>query len=115
MNRRLLTKDFLAERLVPELEPETVQYFDHVRRYLFAQQFVGGRTALDIACGTGYGAHILRLGRAKQVIGIDINSEVVGYAGARWGAAGFLSGDATALPLELAVGGANGFFCNFRN
>lgn len=103
MTHRLLTKDFLDERLVPELEPDTVQYFDHIRRYLYAQQFVYGRAVLDIACGTGYGRNILRLGRPKQVIGIDISREVLAYAAAQWGTAGFIGGDANALPVKAGA------------
>lgn len=102
MKRRLLTRDFLDEHFVPELELETAQYFDHIRRYLFAQQFVWGRTVLDIACGTGYGSNILRLGGAKQVLGIDLSSEALAYAATQWGAAGLLCGDAHALPLKSA-------------
>src|SRR5471032_1723176 len=102
MNPRFLSKAFLDERHVPELESGTTQYFDHIRRYLFAQQFVAGRTVLDIACGTGYGSHMFHLARAKQVISIDISAEALAYASARWGAAGFLAGDASAVPLKSA-------------
>lgn len=79
MARKLLTRDFLNERLVPELEAETVQYYDHLRRYLFAQQFVGGKTVLDIACGTGYGMRILGQGGASRVIGIDLSRAALRY------------------------------------
>ena len=102
MKRGLLTKNFLDERLVPELEPDTVQYFDHIRRSLFAQEFVCGRAVLDIACGTGYGSNILRLGQPKQVISIDISREVLAYAAAQWGVAGFLRGDTNALPVKAS-------------
>ena len=100
---RRLTKAFLDERLVPELEGGTVQYFDHIRRYLFAQQYVAGQRVLDIACGTGYGGDILRRGGARHVIGMDISREVLGYAGRRWkstpGTAHFVQADANCLPL----------------
>jgi SAM-dependent methyltransferase len=100
MRRSLLRQDFLRERLVPELEPDTVQYFDHIRRYLYAQQFVQGRMVLDIACGTGYGTDILRMGGAEYVLGMDISLEALNYAAARRGADGFCCGDATRLPVR---------------
>ena len=88
MNPRFLSKAFLDERHVPELESGTTQYFDHIRRYLFAQQFVAGLTVLDIACGTGYGSNILHLARAKPVISIDISAEALAYASAHYGRVG---------------------------
>jgi SAM-dependent methyltransferase len=100
MRRSLLRQDFLRERLVPELEPDTVQYFDHIRRYLYAQQFVQGRMVLDIACGTGYGRDILAMGGALRTIGIDISLEALHYAAALRGANGFCCGNATHLPVK---------------
>ncbi len=99
-----LSKAFLDERLVPELEGGTVQYFDHIRRYLFAQQYVAGRRVLDIACGTGYGSDVLRRGGARWVIGMDISQEALAYAGKRWKTASstahFVQADANRLPLS---------------
>jgi len=103
MTQRLLSKDFLDERLVPELETGTAQYFDHIRRYLFAQQFVQKKTVLDVACGTGYGSNILRLGRARQVISIDISPAALRYASRQWGVRGLLQADATCLPLRSGI------------
>lgn len=99
---KLLTRDFLDERLVPELEHGTVQYFDHVRRYLLAQQYVHDQRVLDIACGTGYGGEILRQGGARQVIGIDISSDALRHAASHWTKAQFVQGDAGCIPLPGA-------------
>lgn len=76
----MLTRDFLDERLVPELEADTVQYFDHVRRYLFAQQYVQGKRTADIACGTAYGTVMLQQAGAASVIGVDLSIEALRYA-----------------------------------
>ncbi len=100
---KLLSKDFLGERLVPEVETGTVQYFDHIRRYLFAQQFVCRKRVLDIACGTGYGSDILRRGRAAAVFSADISAEAVHYAADRWPDARLLRADALNLPLPSAA------------
>lgn len=99
---KLLTRDFLDERLVPELEYGTVQYFDHVRRYLLAQQYVGGRRVLEIACGTGYGGEILRQGSAQQVIGIDLSLDALRYTMSQWPYSQVIQGDAGCLPLPSA-------------
>jgi SAM-dependent methyltransferase len=99
---RLLSQDFLAERLVPELEVDTVQYFDHVRRYQFAQQYVYDRRVLDIACGTGYGSDILIRGGARLVVGADISTAALDYARQRWPMGNFVQADARNIPLAGA-------------
>lgn len=76
-----------------------MQYFDHVRRYLFAQQFVTDARVLDIACGTGYGGDVLLRGRARQMIGMDISRDALDYAARRWKARCFVKADAQRLPL----------------
>src|SRR4051794_425671 len=100
---KLLGRDFLDERLVPELEVDTVQYFDHIRRYLFAQQFARGKVVADIACGSGYGSDILLRAHAQQVFAIDISPNALIYARARWKHIHFLQGDAARLPLGTST------------
>jgi ubiquinone/menaquinone biosynthesis C-methylase UbiE len=102
MKLRLLTRDFLDERFVPEVEDGTVQYFDHVRRYLYAQQFVDGARVLDIACRAGYGSQILRAGRAHQVVSVDISFSALDYARSQWPDSSFAQGDAMQLALADA-------------
>jgi SAM-dependent methyltransferase len=94
----LLSQDFLSERLVPELEVDTVQYFDHIRRYQLAQQYVVGRRVLDIACGTGYGSDILRRAGAK-VFSIDMDLAALHYAARRWAVSHPIQADAAQIPL----------------
>lgn len=95
----MLTRDFLDERLVPELEQGTVQYHDHIRRYLFAQQFVAGKKVLDVACGTGYGSAILQRANTSKVISIDIDARALRYAKRRWSNLSLFQGNATNLPI----------------
>jgi SAM-dependent methyltransferase len=99
MKPQWLTRAFLDERFVPELEYETVQGFDHLRRYLLAQQYVRGKYVIDVACGTGYGSAMLLRAGASQVISIDINSAALQYAKKHWGTLRFIVGDAVRLPL----------------
>lgn len=44
----------------------------HVARYTWASKYVNGKRILDIACGTGYGAEILAIGRPSTMIGGDV-------------------------------------------
>lgn len=41
---------------------------------------------LDIACGTGYGTHMLLDGGATYVDGADINAETISFAQETYGA-----------------------------
>lgn len=49
---------------------------EHIHRYRSVLDIVEGKTVLDAACGTGYGTKLLSE-RAKKVVGIDIDAEVV--------------------------------------
>lgn len=50
----------------------------HLERYRFAKQFVENKKVLDIACGIGYGSHLLGIyGKAREVIGVDISNEAI--------------------------------------
>jgi 2-polyprenyl-3-methyl-5-hydroxy-6-metoxy-1,4-benzoquinol methylase len=50
---------------------------NHLKRYEFAKQFIEkDEVCGDFACGTGYGS-VLIASKAKEVIGADINAEVV--------------------------------------
>jgi len=61
-----------AERA--SLEPTSPMWGEHRSRYHFANNYVAGRTVLDIACGTGFGGPILlRQGKAARVIGMDMS------------------------------------------
>lgn len=57
----------------------------HVERYAVARQFVYGRTA-DIACGCGYGTHILAKNPdVSEAIGVDMSDEAVAFAAKEYG------------------------------
>jgi 2-polyprenyl-3-methyl-5-hydroxy-6-metoxy-1,4-benzoquinol methylase len=50
---------------------------EHLARYRFAAQFVGGKKVLDIACGSGYGSKFLAESGASEVVGFDCDAEIV--------------------------------------
>ena len=72
--------EFTGERFIPEKLKETDEtYQEHMERYTFACDFIKDLKVLDIACGAGYGSHMLSQ-KAVQVCGVDINDETVRYA-----------------------------------
>jgi SAM-dependent methyltransferase len=76
----------------------------HLKRYVFAEPYCGGRDVLDAGCGTGYGtAHLGRV--AKHVLGVDVDEDAVAYARRRYGepTVEFAAMDVTALTLDDAA------------
>lgn len=69
-----------VERLDPKIDSTSEVYHEHIARYLFAQKYVRGKRVLDVACGTGYGSHMLALAGAKETVGIDISKSTIKQA-----------------------------------
>lgn len=69
---------FMQERYVPGTWTKIAEY-EHLPRYQFAGEFVGGRQVLDFGCGTGYGSAMLA-SRASSVTGIDIDEQALAWA-----------------------------------
>ena len=72
-------------------------------RYEWACHFVRGAVVLDAACGTGYGARVMRLnGGASFVVGLDLETDVVALASRRFAEVSslwFCAGSVTSLPF----------------
>jgi SAM-dependent methyltransferase len=82
----------------------------HLARYLWAGELVAGRRVLDVACGSGYGAVLLRHAGARHVLGVDRDPAAIERARVRFGDAGieFRCADALDLtgldgPFDLVV------------
>jgi O-antigen biosynthesis protein len=91
-----------GERLVPGHYGDTA--IEHLHRYAFACEYVGGKKVLDIACGEGYGTRLLSE-VAASVIGVDISTEVVAHARRKYGEESHLTfqvGACGAIPLPDA-------------
>lgn len=109
----LLEKMPNAETLDPALDNEHLLHRDMLRetgrrsdahciRYFMASEYIRpGDTVLDVACGLGYGSHILyHNSLAKSVLGIDLSAGAVAYAVSNYavdGRIGFGVGDAEKL------------------
>jgi SAM-dependent methyltransferase len=74
--------EFTGERVIPgEVDVDLLN--EHVARYAFAARLAGGKLALDIGCGAGYGAAELA-GAARRVVGADLVPEAVEFARAHY-------------------------------
>lgn len=75
--------EWTGERIIPKLmKPTNGMLLEHVARYYFATPYIKGRV-LDIACGTGYGCHMVAKERKREiteVVGVDFDPETVAYA-----------------------------------
>jgi SAM-dependent methyltransferase len=66
-----------GERFHPTFMHGRIIEAEHLARYVWAAQLAGGRRVLDAACGMAYGTRILAEAGASEVVGIDLNEEVV--------------------------------------
>jgi SAM-dependent methyltransferase len=72
------------ERWVPGFSPQQVER-EHIARYSWATQFVGGKKVLDIACGVGFGSYLIaEKGNAQRVLACDIHPESIRYGSWRY-------------------------------
>jgi SAM-dependent methyltransferase len=81
------------------LFPGSPQWGEHRSRYHYAAPFTAGKLVLDVACGTGFGAAILRSGGAGGVIGFDLSWDALAQCRAGDGML-FCRGDGTKLPIR---------------
>jgi ubiquinone/menaquinone biosynthesis C-methylase UbiE len=72
----------------------------HCARYALAKNIVTGKKVLDVACGEGYGSFLLKQSGAIEVVGVDIDSEVIQSCQKNFGAdrVRFIAGSAEELP-----------------
>ena len=76
---------FTGERIVPGADNceklfARKMYQEHIARYLFASQFVGGRDVLDVGCGVGYGSHWLVRQGARGIQALDLSTDAIAFA-----------------------------------
>lgn len=91
------------ERLLP-IDPEWQFWgIQHIQRYIFASYRCRDKRVLDVACGCGYGSHILRNYGAEEVVGLDISSSAIEYAIDTYNIQGvnFITGDCLNPPENI--------------
>ena len=69
--------DGVAERFVPEEMHGQIVEAEHLSRYRWAASLVSGKRVLDAGCGTAYGSAILAAAEAREVVGVDVASDVL--------------------------------------
>lgn len=104
----------MIERLYPGTEEWGAWHPEHIARYFYALQFTEGARILDAGTGCGYGAAILRLGKALSVDAVDIDPPTVEQATQRFGQLGiaFRVDDCECLS---SVKGPFDLICSFEN
>jgi SAM-dependent methyltransferase/glycosyltransferase involved in cell wall biosynthesis len=92
--------EWTGERYLPWLDEPTIGY-EHLHRYAYATAFVDGKRVLDLACGEGYGSHLLSR-TANHVVGVDIDPDAVRHASNKYFRTNleFKVGSITGVPLE---------------
>jgi SAM-dependent methyltransferase len=80
-------------------DPMSELWGEHRARYRFAAQLATGRRVLDVACGSGFGLHMLRDAGARP-IGIDLDSPALAEARGLDAGSRLVRADATRLPLS---------------
>ena len=76
---------------------------EHLHRYALAKEFVQGKKVLDIACGEGYGSHLLAE-TAEMVQGVDIDESIIAKAKTKYAGKnlGFVAGSVEKIPFDPA-------------
>ena len=94
-------QSWTGERLESNMFHDTT--IEHLHRYALAKEFVQGKKVLDIACGEGYGSHILGE-TAEMVKGVDIDESVITKAKNKYQGKniGFTAGSVEKIPFDTA-------------
>ena len=106
----MIRLEWTGERIIPKLmKPMNGMLLEHIARYYFAIPYIKGRV-LDIACGTGYGCHMVAKDRKREVheiIGVDVDQETILYANREYNhqKVTYIQGDALdpELPKKLGL------------
>jgi SAM-dependent methyltransferase len=75
--------ELTGERTLPDVPEENYWYRRHLAVYEWIAKRVSGLTAVDLACGEGYGTNVLA-STAKSVVGVEANPETFDHARLRY-------------------------------
>jgi ubiquinone/menaquinone biosynthesis C-methylase UbiE len=95
------TLEDTGERMIPEHHKGRNIYGAHFGRYRAGMSLLKDKVVLDIACGSGYGTHLMAT-VAKKVYGVDVDAGTIAYAAEHYGGKNIVyrQGDGIAIPLE---------------
>ena len=86
-----------VERIAPGFFDRSFES-EHLARYKWSSRWVDGRVVVDVACGTGYGAAILRGAGARGVVSLDVSRDALRFGFKRYSMVAVCC-DAQSLPL----------------
>jgi SAM-dependent methyltransferase len=75
--------ELTGERTLPDVPAENYWFRRHLVVYEWIARRVSGMRVLDLACGEGYGSHLLA-SKAASVVGVDANPEAYEHARLRY-------------------------------
>lgn len=98
-----MAKTDAPERFDPRRMRGELLEAEHLARYWWAGRLAPEKRVLDAGCGTAYGSEILAEAGATEVVGIDIDSDLIAEAKDSVSTAvSLVAGDACELPFEDA-------------
>jgi 2-polyprenyl-3-methyl-5-hydroxy-6-metoxy-1,4-benzoquinol methylase len=97
-----MQNNWTGERLEPFVFNDAT--IEHLHRYAIAKEFAQGKRVLDIACGEGYGSHLLA-GSALFVNGVDNDQSTIDKALKKYSQKNisFSQGSVEKIPFEAST------------
>ena len=89
------------ERVGPGYFPEEIVR-EHEARYRWAARYAGGKTVLDVGCGTAYGCSLLARCGARRVTGVDLSFPALEH-GKQSGTDGLVCANILQLPFASST------------
>ena len=91
-----------GERTLPGIVEENYWFRRHEAAYRLLAPYCMQATVLEVGCGEGYGAELLRQAGAHRVIAVDYARDVVTHVRGRYPALAILQANAVRLPCRTS-------------
>ena len=91
-----------GERTLPGIVEENYWFRRHEAAYRLLAPYCTQATVLEVGCGEGYGAELLRQAGAHRVIAVDYVRDVVTHVRGRYPALAILQANAVRLPCRTS-------------
>ena len=91
-----------GERTLPGILEENYWFRRHEAAYRLLAPYCTDTTVLEVGCGEGYGAQLLRQAGARRVIAADYDGDVVTHVRGRYPTLAILQANAVRLPCRTS-------------
>ena len=91
-----------GERTLPGIVEENYWFRRHEAAYRLFPSYCLDAIVLEVGCGEGYGAELLRQAGARRVIAVDYDRDVVAHVRRRYPALAILRTNAVRLPCRTS-------------